>query len=212
MILHPDTVWKKNFCFYLDGNSFVYRTHPADKAKTPGARIWWKGNEGLKQGLNSKGRVVHFIVCISYGKRVYFCEQYKKMNGGYFAGIIRRNFTEIIWKSCNPASNLFVQGGDLSQNSKAAAKEWQKRKIKLLSIPRHSADINPIENMFKLIDRKLKSDGIEQNITHETYEQFSVRAQNFLENHPIAEIDKIVDTIPERMHQIINCNGGRLRY
>ena len=104
------------------------------------------------------------------------------------------------------------RGGDLSQNSKAAAKEWQKRKIKLLSIPRHSADINPIENMFKLIDRKLKSDGIEQNITHETYEQFSVRAQNFLENHPIAEIDKIVDTIPERMHQIINCNGGRLRY
>ena len=212
MILHPDTVWKKNFCFYLDGNSFVYRTHPADKVKTPGARIWWKGNEGLKQGLNSKGRVVHFIVCISYGKGVYFCEQYKKMNGGYFAGIIRRNFTEIIWKSCNPASNLFVQGGDLSQNSKAAVKEWQKRKIKLLSIPRHSADINPIENMFKLIDRKLKSDGIEQNITHETYEQFSVRAQNFLENHPIAEIDKIVDTIPERMHQIINCNGGRLRY
>ena len=110
------------------------------------------------------------------------------------------------------ASNLFVQGGDLSQNSKAAAKEWQKRKIKLLSIPPHSADINPIENMFNLIDRKLKSDGIEQNITHETYEQFSVRAQNFLENYPIAEIDKIVDTKPERMHQIINCNGGRLRY
>ena len=66
--------------------------------------------------------------------------------------------------------------------------------------------------MFNLIDRKLKSDGIEQNITHETYEQFSVRAQNFLENYPIAEIDKIVDTKPERMHQIINCNGGRLRY
>ena len=120
--------------------------------------------------------------------------------------------TEIVRKSCNPASNLFVQGGDLSQNSKAAAKEWQKRKIKLLSIPPHSADINPIENMFNLIDRKLKSDGIEQNITHETYEQFSVRAQNFLENYPIAEIDKIVDTKPERMHQIINCNGGRLRY
>ena len=147
--------------------------------------------------------MVHFIVCIAYGKGVYFCEQYKKMNGGYFAGFIRRNSTEIVRKSCNPASNLFVQGGDLSQNSKAAAKEWQKRKIKLLSIPPHSADINPIENMFNLIDRKLKSDGIEQNITHETYEQFSVRAQNFLENYPIAEIDKIVDTKPERMHQII---------
>ena len=66
--------------------------------------------------------------------------------------------------------------------------------------------------MFNLIDRKLERDAIEQNITHETYQQFSARVQNTLENYPIAEIDKIIDTMPKRMNQVINCNGGRLRY
>ena len=134
------------------------------------------------------------------------------MNGAYFTGFIRRNFKKIMRKSCNPADNLFVQDDDSSQNSKAAAKEWQERKTKLLSIPPHTPDINPIENMFNLIDRKPKNDAIEQNIIQETYEQFSTRVQNTLENYPIAEIDKIINTMPKIMHQIINCNGGRLRY
>ena len=134
------------------------------------------------------------------------------MNGAYFAGFIRRSFKKIMRKSCNPADNLFVQDDDSSQNSKAAAKEWQKRKTKLLSIPPHTPDINPIENMFNLIDRIPKNDAIEQNIIQETYEQFSTRVQNTLENYPIAEIDKIINTMPKIMHQIINCNGGRLRY
>ena len=218
-ILYQDTVRKKNICFYLNGSSFVHKTHPADQAKAPDATIWRKTNEGLKQGLTSKGkkarvesRVVHFIVCISYGKGMCFCEQYKKMNGVHLAVFIRRNFKKIIRKSCNPAGNIFVQDGDPSQNSKVATKEWQKRKLKLLSIPPRSPNINPIENMFNLFDRKLKSDAIEQSIMHETYEQFSARVQNTLENYPIPEMDKIIDTIPKKMHQIINCNGSRLSY
>ena len=42
--------------------------------------------------------------------------------------------------------------------------------MRLLSIPPRSRNINPVENMFDLIDRKLKSDAIEKNITHKTYE------------------------------------------
>ena len=119
---------------------------------------------------------------------------------------------KIIRKRFNLAGKLFVQDDDSSQNSEAAAKEWQKRKIKILSIPLRSLDINPTENMLNLIDRKLKSDALEQNITHETHEQVSGRVLNTLENYHIAEIDEIIDTMPKRMHQIINCNGGRLRY
>ena len=47
---------------------------------------------------------------------------------------------------------------------------------------------------------------------HKTYEQCSARVQNTLENYPIPEIDKIMDTIAKRMHQIVNCNSGTLRY
>ena len=84
MILYPDSV-EKSICFYLDGSSFLDKTHPADQAKAPGARIWRKVNGGLKHGLISKGkkarvegRVVDFIVCISYGKGKCFFEKYRK--------------------------------------------------------------------------------------------------------------------------------------
>ena len=98
-----------------------------------------------------------------------------------------------------------------SQDSKAAAKEQPKRKIKLLSIPPRSPDINPLKICSTLLIQN-SSDAIEQNITHEIYEQSSARVHNTLENYPIPEIDKIIDTMPKRMHRIINCNGGRLRY
>ena len=44
MILYPDTVWKKNICFYLDGSNFVHKAHTADQAKAPDTRIWRKAN------------------------------------------------------------------------------------------------------------------------------------------------------------------------
>ena len=33
MILYPDKVWKRDICFYLDGSSFVHKTHQQIKLK-----------------------------------------------------------------------------------------------------------------------------------------------------------------------------------
>ena len=71
MILYPDTVWKKNICFYLDDSSFVHKIHPANQVSKDlvlGSREKTK-RVLIKQGLTSKGkktelkgRVVRFIV------------------------------------------------------------------------------------------------------------------------------------------------------
>ena len=186
---YTDSVWKKDICFYLDGSSFIHKTNPSDQARAPTAKVWRRKNEGLKQGCTSKGKkvgsggkVAHFMVCISYGKGVCFCEQYEKMSGAYFADFVKRNFQKIIEKSCNPAGNMFLQDGDPSQNSSASRKEWEKLNIILLSIPPRSPDINPIENVFHLLEKKLQSDAFERNITHETFADFSARVKNTLEN------------------------------
>lgn len=107
---------------------------------------------------------------------------------------------------------MFLQDGDPSQNSAAARKEWGKLDITLLKIPPRSPDINPLENVFHLLDRKLKSDAIEQTITHETYEGFSARVQNTLENFAVELVDKIIDTMPKRISQIVSGAGERLKY
>ena len=216
---YPEDVWTKHICFYLDASSFVHNTNPADQARAPATRVWRKRNEGLKQGCTSKGKkvgsggkVAHFMVSISYGKGVYFCEQFEKMNGPYFSDFVKRRFRKLFRGSCNPSGKMFVQDDDPSQNSAAARKERKKLGVEVHSIHPRSPDINPIENVFHLLDRKLRSEAVEQNITNESYKEFSARVKSTIENIPVEQIDKIIDTMPKRMRDIINVRGEQIKY
>ena len=84
--------------------------------------------------------------------------------------------------------------------------------VQVHSIPPHSHDINPIENVFHLLDRKLRSDAVQQNINHESYEEFTARVKSIAENFPVTTVDKIIVTTPKRMLQIVSCRGERLKY
>ena len=212
-----ENVWKKDICFYLDGSSFIHKTNPADQARAPMAKVWRKKNEGLKRGCTAKGKkagsggkAAHFMVCISYGKGVCFTERYEKLTGTFFADFVKRNFRKIFKSSVSARGNKFIQDGDPSQNSKAAKKEMELLNVQLFSIPPRSPDINPIENVFHLLDRKLKSDAISKNITHETFTEFCDRVEKTLKEFPATEIDKIIDTMPKRMKEIVKCRGERL--
>ena len=214
-----EDVWTQDICFYLDGSSFVHKVNPRDQARAPLARVWRKKNEGLSWSCTSKGKkagvcgkTVHLIVCISYGKGVIFCEQYEKMNGEFFANFIKRNFKNIISASCNPSGHFFVQDGDPSQNSKLAKQEMSKLDVVLMHIPARSPDLNPIENLFHLMDKKLRIDAITQNITHETYLEFCDRVVETLGQFPICIIDNIIKSMPSRMREIVKRRGQRLRY
>ena len=90
---------------------------------------------------------------------------------------------------------MFVQDGDPSQNSAAARKEMKKLGVEIHSIPQRSPDINPIENVFHLLDRKLRSEAVHQNITNESYQEFSARVKSTIENIPVEQIDKIIRTL-----------------
>ena len=55
-------------------------------------------------------------------------------------------------------------------------------------------------------------DAIEKNIIYESYKDFSGRVKTTMETFPVDMIDKIIDTMPKRMHEIIKCHGQRLKY
>lgn len=213
------TLWTNNIAFYLDGTTWVFKTNPFDQACNAQSRVWRKPCEGLQHGCTSKGKKVgyggksiHFLVSISYSKGVISCEQYNKMNGEFFASFIRTKFKVIFQCSNNPDSNLFLQDGDPSQNSKAATNELAKLGFQCFSIPPRSPDCNPIENLFNLVDMQLRSDAISQQITKETEDEFAKRVRNTITAFPIKEIDKIIDTMPKRMHMLVQNKGQRLKY
>ena len=66
-------------------------------------------------------------------------------------------------------------------------------------IPERSPDINPIENLFNQVGRKLTKHALQHQITDQSFEQFSGRVIRTLEAYPYGEIDKIIESMDKRM-------------
>lgn len=204
--------------FYLDGVSFVHKTRPMDQALAPRGRIWRKASEGLDYGCTAKGssslsggRQVRVFVAISYGKGVILAKRYEHLDGKMFADFVTDNFPETFIRS-GKHSNIFLQDGDPSQNSSAATAVFRELGIECFKIPPRSPDLNPIENLFHLLKKKLNSDAVEQKIVRENYHQFTNRVLNTLENFDKQLIDNIIKSMPKRLQNIKERRGQRLKY
>ena len=214
-------VWEKEIAFYLDATSFVYKRHPMDQARAPRGRIWRKVSEGLDPGCTAKGRkegsggkIVHIMAAISYGQPVLIAEPFVKMNGQYFESFIDNNFNSLFQRANNNDRRyrLWVQDGDPSQNSARAKRAMSRANAVLLSIPARSPDINPIENIFHLVSKKLRRDALELRIKFESYKQFEERVIKTIRSIPVDVINKTILSMDKRMTSIIKRDGGRIKY
>lgn len=213
-------LWRDKISFYLDGVGFVHKYNPKDQARSTRSMAWRKKGEGLHLFCTQKGkkagtggRMAHFIVAIAYGKGVICCQQYDgTITGKLFAKFIHQNFDRMFADSADPIGKQFLQDGCPSQNSKAAKDAMDVVGATLFPIPARSPDLNPIENLFAAVNRQLDTDAVEQNITSESYEQFSDRVQSTLEKYPVVAIDKLIGSMDKRIELIIKGKGERLKY
>ena len=121
------------------------------------------------------------------------CERYEKMDGNYFASFIDQHFNTMFERSCKRLSRLWLQDGNPSQNSKAAREAMARCHSELLKIPPRSPDLNPIENIFHIVSKKLEKDALEKkNITRESYEQFCERVKRTISGISYHLIDKTI--------------------
>lgn len=204
--------------FYLDGVSFVHKRNPYGEAMRPKARVWRKRNEGLKvTAKGSKdlagGKRLHLMVAIAKSKGVLLAEEYEKMNGDYFSGFIHRNFESLFLKcKRRPNTRLFVMDNDPCQTSHLATEAMNDVGGELFKIPARSPDINPIENIFHIVKRKLAKDAIDRNILRESFVQFTERVKQALNSIDTKVIDDTIDSMPKRILAIIDMKGHRTKY
>jgi len=133
-------------------------------------------------------------------------QKYRKLNGNKFAKFIKRYFPRL----CTAGSRLFLQDGDPSQNSAPANQALQTLNIDKLLIPPRSPDMNPIENVFHLLNQQLRKDAIAKRITKETFHKFQKRVVKTLKRIPAQIIDNIISSMDKRMHSIIKRQGNAL--
>ena len=215
-----DNFWKYGIGFYLDGTGFTHKYNPSDQARTTRSMAWRKANEGLSIDCTTKGshegtggKVANFMVAIAYEKGVVLCEQYTgHLNGQKFSDFIRDYFSEAFEKGSNPKGKLFLQDGDPSQNSRKARNAWDKIGARKFTIPPRSPDLNPIENVFNVVKRKLGEEALQKRITKENVEEFSARVRANLEGTSADYINKTIDTMNKRIDMIIRAKGQRIKY
>ena len=156
--------------------------------------------------------MVKLMVALSHNEGVIACEPYTEMNGAYFADFIRRKFDAMFALANKDGSRLFIQDGDPSQNSKAARDALVEVNATLLPIPPRSPDLNPIENVFKLVGDKLRTDAVKYNISKETLQQFQARLIATIRSIPLETIDKTIESMDNRLSIILKNYGHKTRY
>ena len=216
----PKDFWTGGVGFYLDGASFTHKMNPFDQARAPRAMMWRKPGQGLDFGFTAKGShegtggsVAHFMAAIAYGKGVIAAEQYfGRINADTFSSFVREHFASMFKKCPNPKGKLFLQDGDPSQNSCKARSAWDQIGARKFSIPARSPDLNPIENIFHIVKKKLHQDALEMKIEREDFDEFSARVKRTLESVPVDVVDRTIRSMDKRIDLIVKRKGQRIRY
>ena len=168
VLKHYPDFYTAHIAFYLDRVSFVHKYNPMKDGCQTTSRVWRMRGEGLTitaQGNKdlAGGRRLHLIVAIAEGKRIILKEAYDKMTGEFFATIIRQYFN-ITFAKAGPKANLgrlFIMDNDPSQCSKKSMQALNEIEAELYHIPPRSPDLNPIENVFHLLKKRLQQLAIE---------------------------------------------------
>ena len=180
---------------------------------------WRLPNEGLTRTTKGRkegsgGRMANFFVAISHGRGVTMCKHYTwTVTGETFCTFVKHCFP-VAFEKCGvrPDRGMFLQDGDPRQNSALARNAWQKLGCEMFPIPPRSPDLNPIENLFHLVRKKLKKDAIDNNITKETYNNFSKRVAKTISEFPAETINNLIESMPKRLQLVVNGKGSRTKY
>lgn len=82
----------------------------------------------------------------------------------------------------------------------------------LLPIPPRSPDLNPIENVFKLVGDKLRGDALRLHTSKETFQQFQARVIGTIRTIPISTIDRTIASMDSRLSLLLEKGGMKTRY
>ena len=169
---------------------------------------------GCTAKSSKKGaRNANFMVEIAYDSGVVLCKQYHgTITGEKFKAIFETEFSKAFAKCKKPCTRRILMDNCTRQNAKAVVPALNKAKTIRFKIPARSPDLNPIENIFHIIKKRLREEALKKKITKESFEEFSLRCTRMVENFPINIVNKTIDSMPGRIKLMIGARCNRIKY
>jgi hypothetical protein len=154
---------------------------------------------------------VKLFVGIGNGRCELFTP-YKTMSGATFSRIVLEDLrpaAAAMWGIPLPQTVTIMQDGDRGQNGIEARAACLQRHVQIFpGWPARSAELNPIENLWHYTQERLKK----THPVRETREEYIARIQATLRSTPVSYIRSLVRSMPKRMRECYNNNGGRIGY
>lgn len=135
-----------------------------------------------------------------------------KINGimkkEHYLHILETNLPDFVDESAYPEEVTFQQDGDPKHTAKIV-KDWLKnQKFKTMQWPAQSPDLNPIENLWAFLKKRLAS----YETAPKNVQELWGRVQTEWGNIPRNLINKLVESMPKRISSVLKAKGLWTKY
>ena len=134
---------------------------------------------------------------------IYFLQKNKKIKSQEYINILKKK----LQKSMNSTdTNILLHDKATVHTSKLTLNYLNRNNINIITLPRCSPDLNPIENIFADLKRKLSQENIS------TVKDFEKKIRHFWSKLQKLYLTQLVNSMPDRLQEVIRRNGGMTKY
>lgn len=180
-----------------------------------GREYYWKKigeplqNTHIKPTVKFGGGSVFVWGCFTSCGVGYLCKIDGKLDAELYRKILDEDFMETLqYYELSTDNIIFMQDNDPKHTAILTKKWFEDNNVELLPWPPQSPDLNPIEHLWNDVDRRIRALDIEIRGKDMLWEQI----HKIWEETALETCTKLIESMPERINDVIKAKGGYTRW
>ncbi|KAG0817752.1 hypothetical protein G6F16_012601 [Rhizopus arrhizus] len=147
--------------------------------------------------------------CLTWYGVGYLSNIKGSINSDFYIGILEDELMKTFdWYDLQKEDIIFQQDNASIHTAKEVSEWLENNNISVLRWPPHSPDLNPIENLWSILKRRL----LQYEKQPDGMLELWSRIENVWESITQNECQKLIESMPKRIKAVYNAKGGHTKY